>query len=114
VTKDTDRRAVAMVALSPLPPRLPRRFTLIATFHLPTKIGPWPAGVQWASTLGMRNRDEVDGPEFKLAGATQQFRGDADPRLVKVGLGLGSGAMSIPSESGIDLVDVIDAYPAPT
>jgi hypothetical protein len=115
-TKDPDPAAdvVSMVALSPLPTGLPQRFTLVADFYLPPEIGPWPVGVQWAATVGIRNDDNPDAGRLRLVGATQQFRNlvtDTNPGSVRIALGAGNGTTPGTTTPAIDLTDIPVAYP---
>lgn len=115
VFKDPDPapNVVVMVALSPLPPGLPPRFTLVADFVLPREIGPWPVGVQWAAVVGIRNNDDPDAAAFRLVGATHQFRNlatDVNPGSVKVALGAGAGTTPGTTTPPIDLRQVPEAY----
>jgi hypothetical protein len=109
---------VAMVALSPLPPGLPGRFTLVTDFYLPPDIGPWSVGVQWSATTGIRNSDDADDPNFKLVGATHQVRNlaasdEPNPGTVKIALGAGSGATAgtITPPPKNELIEGPVAYP---
>jgi hypothetical protein len=118
VTKDATQPGVAtMVALSPLPPGLPPRFTLVADFFLPQEIGgPWADGVQWAATVGMRNGDDPDVATFKLAGAAHQIRnlsGDPNPGTARIALGAGTGPTdgTISPDPTNELVPSPEAYP---
>jgi hypothetical protein len=120
ISKTTDAPVVVMCALSPFPPALPRKFTMVAHGRLGA-LEPDQLGDLWGVAVGARNSDNLGDPNSTLAGASIQVRnlgglvpGDfSTGPQVALGAGNGPDPGSVTPPVTDDLTPPSIAFPDP-